>query len=156
VTRINITHHKSRRTKRGNAHLRNGLPFHSFVFTETVFRIITQRPTYITSIRPSSVQTVETSTTISVKKHVYLQVFFSFSETILLHYPVRILQHLKAHWATSISVPTKCFLFHKLSCLVLEIFRFFEYHAQNLNTLQNNSVSWDLQMGFNLAFKGLR
>jgi hypothetical protein len=35
------------------------------------------------------------------------------------------------------------------------MFRFFENHAQNLNTLQNNSVSWDLQMGFNSAFKGL-
>jgi hypothetical protein len=33
--------------------------------------------------------------------------------------------------------------------------RFFEKHAQNLNTPQNNSASWDLQMGFNLAFKGL-
>jgi hypothetical protein len=32
---------------------------------------------------------------------------------------------------------------------------FFEYHAQNLNTPQNNSASWDLQMGFNWAFKGL-
>ena len=26
---------------------------------------------------------------------------------------------------------------------------------QNLNTLQKNLVSWDLQMGFNSAFKGL-
>jgi hypothetical protein len=49
----------------------------------------------------------------------------------------------------SVSFPTKCFLF-------LEIFRVFEYNAQNLNTLQNNSVSWDLQMGFNSAFKGLK
>jgi len=43
-----------------------------------------------------------------------------------------------------------------LSRLVLEIFRVFEYHAQNLNTLQNNSASCDLQMGFNSAFKGLK
>jgi len=35
-----------------------------FVCTETVFRIITQRPTYKTSFHPSSVQTVEFSTTI--------------------------------------------------------------------------------------------
>jgi hypothetical protein len=42
-------------------------------------------------------------------------------------------------------------LFH----LVLEIFRVFEYHTQNLNTPQNNSASWDLQVGFNSAFKGL-
>jgi hypothetical protein len=39
--------------------------------------------------------------------------------------------------------------------LVLEIFRFFKKHAQNLTTLQNNSVSWDLQVGFNSVFKGL-
>ena len=48
------------------------------------------------------------------------------------------------------------FCFTNLSRLVLEIFRFFEYHAQNLNTPQNNSASWDLQMGFNSAFKGLK
>jgi hypothetical protein len=42
-----------------------------------------------------------------------------------------------------------------VSCLVLEIFRFFEKHAQNLNTPQNNLASWDLQIGFNSAFKGL-
>ena len=41
-----------------------------------------------------------------------------------------------------------------LSRLVLEIFRVFEYHAQNLNTPQN-SASLDLQMGFNSTFKGL-
>jgi len=37
--------------------------------------------------------------------------------------------------------------------LVLEIFRFFEKHVQN--TPQNNSASWDLQMGFNSVFKWL-
>jgi len=56
----------------------------------------------------------------------------------------------------SVSFLTKCFLFHNLSRLVLEIFKFFEKHAQNLNTPQNNSASWDLQMGFNSAFKGLK
>ena len=35
-----------------------------FVLTETVFRIITQIPTYKTSFCPSSVQTVAASTTI--------------------------------------------------------------------------------------------
>jgi hypothetical protein len=45
--------------------------------------------------------------------------------------------------------------FTNLSRLVLEIFRFFEKHAQHLNTLQNNSASWDLEVGFNSAFKGL-
>jgi hypothetical protein len=34
--------------------------------------------------------------------------------------------------------------------------RFFEKHAQNLNTPQNNSASWNLKMGFNWAFNGLR
>jgi len=29
-------------------------------------------------------------------------------------------------------------------------------HAQNLNTPQNNLASWELQMGFNLVYKGLR
>jgi len=32
---------------------------------------------------------------------------------------------------------------------------FFEKHVQNLNALQNNSVNWDLEMGFNMVFKGL-
>ena len=47
--------------------------------------------------------------------------------------------------------PQIAFCFTNLTCLVLEIFRFFEKHAQNLNTPQNNSESWDLQMGFNSA-----
>jgi len=55
----------------------------------------------------------------------------------------------------SVSFPTKCFCFTNLSHLVLEIFRFFKKQVQNLNTLQNNSVSKDLQMGFNSRMKGL-
>ena len=51
--------------------------------------------------------------------------------------------------------PNIAFCFTNVSRLVLEIFRFFEKHAQNLNTPQNNLASWALQMGFNLAFKGL-
>jgi hypothetical protein len=39
--------------------------------------------------------------------------------------------------------------FTNLSHLVLEIFKFLEKYAQNLNTPHNNSASWDLQMGFN-------
>jgi len=39
--------------------------------------------------------------------------------------------------------------FTNLSRLVLEILKFFEKDAQNLNTLQKNLASWDLQMGFN-------
>ena len=45
--------------------------------------------------------------------------------------------------------PHKLLFFTNLSRLVLEIFRFFEKYAENLNTLQNNSGTWDLQMGFN-------
>jgi hypothetical protein len=52
--------------------------------------------------------------------------------------------------------PQNAFGFTNLFHLVLEIFRFFENHAQNLNTLQNNSVSWDMQMGCNSMFKGLK
>jgi hypothetical protein len=39
------------------------------------------------------------------------------------------------------------FYFTNLFRLVLEIFRFFENHAQNLNAPQNNSASGDLQLG---------
>ena len=52
--------------------------------------------------------------------------------------------------------PQNAFCFTNLSYLVLEVFRFYEYYAQNLNTPQKNSASWDLQLGLNLAFKGLR
>jgi hypothetical protein len=45
--------------------------------------------------------------------------------------------------------PQNVFCFTNLSRLVLEIFKFFEKHTQNLNTPQNNSASWDLKMGFN-------
>ena len=34
--------------------------------------------------------------------------------------------------------------------------RFFEKHAQNLNTPQDNSARWDIQMGFNSACKGAK
>jgi len=46
----------------------------------------------------------------------------------------------------------------KASCVIFvckHLVRFFEKHAQNLNTPQNNSASWDVQMGINSAFKGL-
>ena len=51
--------------------------------------------------------------------------------------------------------PQIAFCFTHLSRLVLKIFKFFEKHVQNLNTLQNNSASWDLQMGFNMVCYGL-
>jgi len=46
--------------------------------------------------------------------------------------------------------PQSAFGFTNLSCFDFKIFRFSKKHAQNLN----NSASWDLQMGFNLVFKG--
>jgi hypothetical protein len=55
----------------------------------------------------------------------------------------------------SVSFPKNAFCFMNLSRLVLEIFRVFEYHAQNLNAPQNNSVIWDLLLGFNSEFEGL-
>ena len=61
-----------------------------FVWIKIVLWITTQRTTYKTSFHPSSIQTVEALTTVSVKEHGYLQVFL---ETYLLHYAVRILQH---------------------------------------------------------------
>jgi hypothetical protein len=56
------------------------------------------------------------------------------------------LRHSEQHLIPS---PQMAFCFTNLSRLVLEIFKFYEKHAQNLNTPQNNSASWDLQMGFN-------
>jgi len=44
--------------------------------------------------------------------------------------------------------PQTAFCFTNLSCLVLQISNFFEKHPQNLNTQQNNSVSWDFQWEF--------
>ena len=52
--------------------------------------------------------------------------------------------------------PHSALSFINLSCLILKMFRFFEKHAQNLNTPQNNSASWDLQMGLNSVFKELK
>jgi hypothetical protein len=40
-------------------------------------------------------------------------------------------------------------MFIMMIMIVLEIFKFFEQHAQNLNTPQNNSASWDLPIEFN-------
>jgi hypothetical protein len=47
--------------------------------------------------------------------------------------------------------PQIAFSSTNLSCLVLEILKFFEKHAQNLITPHNNSASWDLQIGFNMV-----
>jgi hypothetical protein len=80
---------------------------------------------------------------------------YKFFETYLLHNAVRIFQHFNAYCAMSVSYPTKCFLFHKFILLGPRNIQVFQKHAQNLDTLQYNSLSWDLQTGFNLLFKGL-
>jgi hypothetical protein len=74
--------------------------------------------------------------------------------TYLLHYTIRKSQHT-GHTEQCL-FPQNSFCFTILFHFLLKIFRFFEKHAQNLNTLQNNSVSWDLQMGFNSGFTGLK
>jgi len=51
---------------------------------------------------------------------------------------------------------TKTIMNGVLCHICVETLRFFEKYAQNLNTPQNNSASWDLQMGFNSACKGLK
>ena len=92
-------------------------------------------------------ETVAASTRMQVKERGYLQLFFrniccplrNKEITAFLRRPVQCL----------IRSPQIAFCFTNLSRLVLEIFRFFEKHAQNLNTPQNNSAGWDLQMGFN-------
>ena len=72
----------------------------------------------------------------------------------VLHYAIRT-AFLRHPENCLIPSPQLAFGFTNLSDLVLEIFKFFEEHAQNLNTQQNNSASWALQIGFNLAFRGL-
>ena len=84
-----------------------------------------------------------------------MSIYKFFSESIPFHYAYK---NITAFEGTLINVfpsPQNAFCFTYLSRLVLEIFRVCKYHAQNLNTPQNNSVSWDLQMGFNSVFKGL-
>jgi hypothetical protein len=78
------------------------------------------------------------------------------SESILLHYAYKNITAFEGTLSNVFPSPQNAFCFTNLSHLVLEIFRVFEYHVQNLNIPQNNSASWDLQMGFNSAFKGLK
>jgi len=46
-------------------------------------------------------------------------------------------------------------LFDEFILLSYRNMQVFEKHGQNLNAPQNNSDSWELQMGINTAFKGL-
>jgi hypothetical protein len=83
-----------------------------FVLTESVSRIIIQSQTYKTSIRPSSVQRAEASEH-NVNKRTWVFTSFFFQNQFFSITPIRILQHLKSHWAMSVSFPTKCVLFHE-------------------------------------------
>ena len=123
-----------------------------FVLTETVLRFTTQRPIYKTYFHLSSVQTIEASTTMEVKEQIFSSLFRNLSSPISNK---KIMAFLRHSDQCLIPSPNIAVCFTNLSRLVLEIFSFFEKHAQNLNTPQNNSASWALQMGFNLAFKGL-
>ena len=125
-----------------------------FVLIETVLKITIQRPTCNTSIHPSSVQTVE-----AFGRHVSKRTWMFTSSFRNLSSPLRSKEITAFLWHSEQCLfpsPQNAFCFTNLSRLVLEIFRFCEYHAQNLNTPQKNSASWDLHLGYNSAFKGLK
>jgi hypothetical protein len=90
--------------------------------------------------------TVEASTTMLVKVHGYLQVFRNVCFPLCNKGITAFSRHPEE---CLIPTPQSAFCFTNLSCLVLEIFKFFEKNTQNLNAPQNNSATWDLQMGFN-------
>jgi hypothetical protein len=77
-----------------------------FVLTESVSRIITQSPAYKTSIRPSSIQTTEASTTMQSKRTWVFTSFFL--ESNLPHYAYK---DITAFESTLRNV---CFLPHKM------------------------------------------
>ena len=120
-----------------------------FVLIETLLKITIQRPTCKKSFRPSSIQTVEAFGR-NVSKRT--RSFRNLSSQLCCKEITAFLRHSEQCVFPS---PQNAFCFTNLSRLVLEIFRFCEYHAQNLNIPQKNSVSWDLQLGFNSACKGL-
>jgi hypothetical protein len=66
-----------------------------------------------------------------------------------------ITEFLKEFGEMSVSFPANCFLFHKFIRLSSRNIQVFGKHVQNLYTLQN-SVSWDLEMGFNSVRYALR
>ena len=77
---------------------------------------------------------------------------YNFSRNVCS--PVRnkdITAFLKHHEQCLIPSPQIAFCFTNLSRLLLEIFKFFKKHTQNLNTLQNNFANWDLQIGFHMV-----
>jgi len=124
-----------------------------FVLNNTVLKITIQSPTCNTSIRPSSVQTVQAfDRKVSKRTWIITSLFRNFSSPLCTKKITVILRHSEQCLFPS---PKNAFVFTNLYRSVLEIYRFCEYHAEHLNTLQKNSVSWDLQLGFNSVFKGL-
>jgi len=123
------------------------------VLIETVLKITVQRPTCKTSIRPSSIQRDEAfDSNESKRTWIFTSSFRNLSSPLRSKEITAFLRHSEQCLFHS---PQNAFCFTNLSHLVLEILRFCEYHAQNLNTPKKNSASWDLQLGFNSAFKGL-
>ena len=120
---------------------------------ETVLKITIQKPTCNTSFRLSSIQTVEAfDRNVSKRAWIFTSSFRNSSSPLRNKEITAFLRHSEQCLFHS---PQNAFCFTNLSHLVLEILRFCEYHAQNLNTPKKNSASWDLQLGFNSAFKGL-
>jgi len=123
------------------------------VLIETVLNITIQRPTCDTFIRPFSVQRVVAfDRNVSKRTWIFTSLFRNLSSPLHSKEITAFLRHSEQCLFPS---PQNAFCFTNLSRLFVEIFRFFEYHAQNLNTPQKNSASWDLHLGFNLVFKGL-
>ena len=124
-----------------------------FVLIETVLKITIQRPTCDTSIHPSSIQAVEDfDHNVINRTWIFMSSFRNLSSPLRSKEITAFLRHSEQCLFPS---PQYAFCFTNLARLVLEIFRFCKYHAQNLNTLQKNSASWVLHSGFNSAFKGL-
>jgi len=122
------------------------------VLNNTVLKITIQRPTCKTSIHPSSVQTVEAfDHNVSKRTWIFTSSFRNLSSPLCSKEITAFLRHSEQCLFPS---PQNAFCFTNLYRLGLEIVRFCEYHAQNLNTLQKNSASCDLQLGFNSVFKG--
>jgi hypothetical protein len=99
--------------------------------------------------RPSSVQTRPQR---KKRTRIFTILFRSLSSPLRNKDITAFLRHSEQCLFPSVQ---NAFYFTNLSCWVLEIFRFFEKRAQNLNAQQNNLANRDIQMGSNTAFKGL-
>ena len=113
---------------------------------ETVLKITIQRPTCKTSIRPSSIQTVEAfGRNVSNRTCIFTSSFRNLFSPLRSKEIAAFLRHSEQCLFSS---PQNAFCFTNLSRLFLEIFRFCEYHARNLNTRRKIrravTCSWDL------------